>query len=153
MIDKKERLNAVYTAHSKYNFFARRMISAFVLEQNKIPLNPFTNWDYFMNDMVDRSLTIRANNNLIYLSDELWQFGTIADGCYWEIKLAMEQNMEIKFYTIGKKLSDIKELSIDELDFEDELKEEVDINAFIEELKEYNEKRNINDRYKTYKRK
>lgn len=48
------------------------MISAYTLEEKCLPLNPFTNWDYFMNDMMDRDLTVRANNNLIYSSDEQW---------------------------------------------------------------------------------
>lgn len=137
MINREEKIASVYTAHSKHNFYARNMISAFVLENNKLPLNPFTNWDYFMNDMVDRSLTVRANNNLIYLSDELWQFGIISDGCYHEIKLAMNDNKKIKFYKIGKKVEDIKEITIDELEFEDELIQEYDIDNFKDELKEY----------------
>lgn len=137
MIDVKEKIEAVYTAHSKHNFYARKMISAYVLENNKLPLNPFTNWDYFMNDMVDRNLTIRGNNNLIYLSKELWQFGIISNGCYHEIKLAMKLNLKIRFYSIGKMFKDIKELNIDELDFENELQKEHDMNLFKNELKQY----------------
>ena len=137
MINREEKIASVYTAHSKHNFYARNMISAFVLENNKLPLNPFTNWDYFMNDMVDRNLTVRANNNLIYLSDELWQFGIISDGCYHEIKLAMNGKKKIRFYKIGKKVQDIEEITIDELEFEDELIQEYDIDNFKDELKEY----------------
>lgn len=133
IIDVKEKITIVYTTHSKNNFYARSMISAFVLEKNKILLNPFANWDYFMNDMVDRKLNIRTNNNIIYLSDELWQFGIISDGCYHEIKLAMEKNMNIRFFSIGKKFQDIKELAINDLDFENELKQEYDINIFLKE--------------------
>ena len=69
MVDVQEKIKSVYTAHSKHYFFARKMISAFVLEVNYLPLNPFTNCDYFMNDMVERSLTIRANNNLVMNCD------------------------------------------------------------------------------------
>lgn len=137
MIDVKEKINSVYTAHSKYNFYARKMISAYVLENNKLPLNPFTNFDYFMNDMVDRKLTIRANNNLIYLADELWQFGIISDGCYNEIKLAMKNNKKIKFFEIGKTIKDIKEIDINKLKFENDLKQEHDIKEFKKELKHY----------------
>ena len=90
-----------------------------------------------MNDMVDRKLTVRGNNNLIYLSDELWQFGIISNGCYHEIKLAMELNLKIKFFSIGKTMNEIKELNVDELEFEDELQEECDINTFKAELKNY----------------
>lgn len=137
MIDVEEKNGSVYTAHSKHNFYARKMISAYVLENNKLPLNPFTNWDYFMNDMVDRKLTVRGNNNLIYLSDELWQFGIISNGCYHEIKLAMNLNKKIKFFEIGKTVRDIKEINIDKIEFEEELKEEFNMDEFKKELVNY----------------
>ena len=137
MIDIKEKIDSVYTAHSKHNFYARKLISAYVLEQDKLPLNPFTNWDYFMSDMVDRKLTVRANNNLIYLADELWQFGIVSNGCYHEIKLAMSLNKKIRFFDVGKTMEDIKEKDINELEFEKQLKEEYDMNEFKEELINY----------------
>lgn len=43
MIDVTEKIKSVYTAHSKHNFYARKLISAYVLEHSKLPLNPFTN--------------------------------------------------------------------------------------------------------------
>ena len=137
MIDVKEKIKTVYTAHSKHNFYARKLISSYVLENNKLPLNPFTNWDYFMNDSVDRKLTIRGNNNLIYLADELWQFGIISNGCYHEIKLAMELSKNIRFFSVGKTIQDISEISINELEYEQELKDEYDIKKFQKELQSY----------------
>ena len=71
---------------------------------------------------------------IIYLSDELWQFGIISNGCYHEIKLAMELNKKIKFFNLGKY---IKEININDIEFEDELKKEINIATFIEELDEY----------------
>lgn len=145
MINTKEKIGAVYTAHSKHNFYARKMISAYVLEKNRLPLNPFTNWDYFMNDMVDRILTVRGNNNLIYLADEVWQFGVISNGCYHEIKLAMQLNKKVKFFKIGKTTQDIKEIKLEELEFEKELEQEYNMEEFKKELSVYlnNEKINI----------
>lgn len=133
----KEKIKSVYTAHSKHNFFARKMISAYTLQKNFLPLNPFTNFDYFMNDMVDRTLTVRANNNLIFLSDELWQFGIISNGCYHEIRLAMQYRKKIRFFSIGKNVEDIKEININQLTFEEELKREYDMSQFLIELKDY----------------
>jgi len=137
MIDVQEKINSVYTAHSKHNFYARKLISSYVLENNRLPLNPFTNWDYFMDDMVDRKLTVRGNNNLIYLADELWQFGVISNGCYHEIKLAMELNKNIRFFNIGKTMLDISEISIDKLEYEQALKDEYNIKEFQKELEYY----------------
>ncbi|HBA38111.1 MAG TPA: hypothetical protein DCY94_05260 [Firmicutes bacterium] len=137
MLNVKEKIDAVYTAHSKHNFYARRIISAYVLEKDKLPLNPFTNWDYFMDDMVDRKLTMRGNNNLIYLADEIWQFGVISNGCYHEIKLAMELKKRIKFFAVGKTLEEIKPIEIDDLQFEKELIDEIDVDELKKELNEY----------------
>ena len=137
MIDVKEKINSVYTAHSKHSFYATKMISAYVFNNNKVPLNPFTNFGYFMDDMVDRKLNIRGKNNLIYLSDELWQFGIISNGCYDEIKLAMSLNKKIKFFKIGKMIQDISEIDIDQLEFEKELVQKNDINQFKLELNLY----------------
>lgn len=137
MINSPEITPPIYTAHSKHFFFARKMISTFVLEQNYLPLNPFTNWDYFMNDMVDRALTVRANNNLIVISDELWQFGIISNGCYHELKLAMKLGKPIRFFSIGKRVEDIKPIDVKELEFEEELREEYDVEEFAAELASY----------------
>lgn len=86
-MDKKEKKCIIYTAQSKHYYFAKMMISKYVLEHDSVPLNPFSNWAYFMNDTVNRELVVRANNNLIILSDELWSFGPIADGVLAEIRI------------------------------------------------------------------
>lgn len=90
-----------------------------------------------MNDMVDRNLTVRANNNLIYLADEIWQFGIISNGCYHEIKLAMKNKKRIRFFSLGKKVENIQEIEVNDLIFEEELEKEYNTRKFIEELKEY----------------
>ena len=139
-MDDKAKIGVVYTAYSKSNFFARQMISAYVLQENKLPLNPFTNWDYFMADMVDRQLTVRANNNLIYLANAVWQFGAVANGCYHELKLAMQLGQQIRFFSVGKTLQAIREISVDEVEFEEELQKMIKVKKFRAELKEYLQK-------------
>lgn len=134
-MDKCEKKKVVYTAQSKHIFYAKMLISKFVLEKDYIPLNPFNNWAYFMDDMVDRNLVVRANNNLIMVSDELWQFGSIADGCLEEIRFAAKQGKNIKFFSAGKKSSDIKELDIDELVFEEEVLLTEDKEKLLDEIK------------------
>ena len=121
MIDVYEKKPVVYTAFSKHFFFAKMQISAFVLDQERIPLNPFTNWGYFMDDMVDRKKVMRGNSNLIHLADEIWTFGPIADGVFDEVKLANVQQKKVRYFTVGKKITDISEISNTELVFEDEL--------------------------------
>lgn len=137
MSDLQKKIPTVYTAHSKYYFYARELISAFVLEKDYVPLNPFMNWNYFLGDQVKRDLVVRANNNLILQANEVWQFGPIADGCYHEIMLAMKQGKPVRFFSIGKRVKDIHPLEVAELEFEEELREKVDVGEFIVKLKTY----------------
>ena len=86
------RKKVVYTAQSKYYYFAKMMVAKYVLEHDAVPLNPFNNWSYFMNDMVDRELVISANASLVGLSDEIWVFGPVADEIGIE-DLTFEENV------------------------------------------------------------
>jgi len=123
-VNKTEVRPSVYAAFSKHNFFARQQISAFVLEQGSVPLNPFMNWDYFLNDMVERDLIVRANNNLVMMADELWTFGQISNGVFHEIVLARENGKKIRHFSCGSKLSDIGPIEESQLEFEQELLDE-----------------------------
>ena len=134
-INRYERRITVYTAYSKYYFFAKMLISAYVLNEGYIPLNPFNNWAYFMDDMVDRELVARGNNNLIMLADEVWTFGPIADGVFREVKLANSLGKPVRHFSIGKKLTDIKVLENKEIEFEEELLNEFDISVIKKEFK------------------
>jgi len=136
-MNKYEKKPVVYTAQSKHLFYAKMLICKFVLEKDCIPLNPFNNWAYFMDDMVERDLVARGNNNLILLSDELWSFGPIADGVLSEIRFAIKQNMIIRFFSAGKNFTDIKELKLSELTFEDEVLENENRQDLIKEIENY----------------
>lgn len=98
----KENKPLVYTAMSKHLFYYRMYISKYVIEQNKVPLNPFMIFDYFMLDCVDRNLIREGNNTLVKKSDELWVFGPVSNGVLAEIKIAKETNKPIKYFKIEK---------------------------------------------------
>lgn len=114
-MDRTQKIPVAYTAFSKHCFYAKMQISSYVLDRDYLPLNPFTNWGYFMDDMVERDRVVRANNNLVRIADELWQFGPIADGCLAEIKLARKLGKKVRFFSVGKKLKDIRELNVEDL--------------------------------------
>ena len=114
--------NLVYTAMSKHLFYYRMHISKFVIENHKVPLNPFMIFDYFLLDSVDRDLIREGNNNLVKRSDELWVFGTVSNGVLAEIKIAKEMNKTIKYYKIEKPHT-IVAAEIDEVEMEDDVKE------------------------------
>ncbi len=136
-MDKREKKCVIYTAQSKYYYFAKMMIGKYVLEHDGIPLNPFNNWAYFMDDMVDRELVVRANNNLIILSDEIWTFGPIADGVLAEIRFAVSLGKKIRYFSVGKKYEHIREIKVVELEFENEVLQANSEAELLTELESY----------------
>jgi len=112
-----EKMELVYPAHSKHNFYFRQHISKYVLEQGYVPLNPFMIFEYFMLDTVDRDLIRNANNNLVRRADQLWVFGEISDGVLAEIKLAKELEKPIRYFLIIKS-REISEISENEVQFD-----------------------------------
>ena len=133
-MDRFEKRPVIYTAYSKYYFFAKMLVSSYVLDKDFIPLNPFNNWEYFMDDMVDRDSVVRGNNNLILLSDEIWTFGPIADGVFAEVKLANSLGKPVRYFSVGKKLEDIHTLTNKELIFEEELLQKFDKKDIFKEF-------------------
>ena len=92
----------VYTALSKHYFYFRMHISCYVLEQGKVPLNPFMLFDYFLLDCIDRNLVRDANNSLVLRADHIWVFGPISNGVLAEILLARKAQKPISYFKIEK---------------------------------------------------
>lgn len=112
----------IFTAMSKHLFYFRLHIQKFVLENGGIPLNPFTTFDYFLLDTVNRDLVREGNNNLVRRSDELWVFGPVSNGVLAEIEQVQKQNKTIRYFTI-RHSKDIIEVTKDQVEMEDEVKE------------------------------
>jgi hypothetical protein len=127
-----ERLDVVFTAQSKRDFFNRDVVCQYVFDQGKVPLNPFRAFDYFLSDRVERDLVRIGNNNLIRISSELWVFGqSIADGVYAEILFARDLKLPVRYFTIASRVSEILEIKAEELVFEKELVRQVSSTAKI----------------------
>lgn len=117
-----DEMPIAFTAQSKKYFYCRDVICAFVMHQGYVPLNPFRVFEYFLDDRVERNMVRRGNFNLIRIADELWVFGrTIADGVLAEIQYAQDLGKQIKFFSIGTQLEDIRPISIDDVKFETEV--------------------------------
>ena len=115
-------LPIVFTAQSKLHFYCRDAICEFVFNQGAVPVNPFRLYEYFLGDRVDRDLIRQANNNLIRKCNALWVFGeTIADGVLFEILYAKNLKMPVKYYTVDSCADLIKDVSVNELQFEEEV--------------------------------
>lgn len=110
----------VYTAMSKHLFYYRMHISRYVLEQGKVPLNPFMLFDYFLLDSVDRDTVRKANNSVVHRADAVWVFGPVSDGVLSEILIAREQEKELRFFAV-RKSAEIVPVQGDEVEMEDEV--------------------------------
>ena len=117
-----EQKNLVYTAFSKHLFYYRMFISKYVLEQGKVPLNPFMIFDYFLLDSIERDLIREGNNNLVKRADELWVFGSVSDGVLAEIKIAKEMEKSILYFKIEKS-KEIIPISKEKVEMEEDVEE------------------------------
>lgn len=120
-----KNLSVVFTAQSKIYFYCRNAVCEYVLRQGCLPLNPFRVFEYFLDDRVDRDIIRQGNNNLIRIADELWVFGkVIADGVLFEILYAKTIGKPIRYFTIDNRMEGIKEIGINSLSFESEVKDQ-----------------------------
>ena len=117
-MDLREPRPIIFTAQSRRLFYCRMLICKYVLEEGAVPLNLFTQWDYFLCDLVERDLVRRGNNNMIRRADELWVFGPIADGVLAEIEYVMELGKPIRFFSAGPQFADIRPICVNGLVFE-----------------------------------
>jgi len=120
-VSSSQSMDLVFTAQSKNYFYCKDVICEFVLKQGKLPINPFMVFGYFLNDRVDRDLVRQGNNQLIQSCKELWVFGSIADGVLFEIALAKIKGIPIRFFKLGTRVNEIKEVDIAEMSFEPEV--------------------------------
>ena len=132
-----EPKTTVYTAQSRHLFYARMLITKYVLEKDCVPLNPFNIWGYFLYELVDRDLVRRGNNNVVRIVDEVWVFGPIADGVLAEINYAMELRKPLRFFSAGSKLKDIKPIECEHLIFEDNVLAARPAKSIINDIQAY----------------
>ncbi len=119
-LDLKEEWPLVFTALSKHLFYFRMQICKFVIEQKKVPVNPFMSFEYFLADTVERDLVRTANNTLVKRADELWIFGAISNGVLAEIIQAKKALKPVRYFTIIQSLT-IEEVTPEEVEFEAEV--------------------------------
>lgn len=108
----------VFTAMSKKYFYMRFFVTKFMLEQGVVPINPFTSFDYFLLDAVERDTVRHANNTLVARADELWVFGDIADGVRAEVVQAWQQHKTVRFFAFHYD-KHIYEVAINDVVYED----------------------------------
>lgn len=110
----------VFAAMSKRNFYLREYVMKYVLEQGYTPFSAFMMFSYFLLDTVERKNLIRANNELIRRSDELWVFGAISHGVQEEIDFARRLKLPVAYFKIESDTGTF--IRIEEADAECEFK-------------------------------
>lgn len=115
-----ENRKLVYTAMPKELFYMRLFITKYVLENDAVPLNPFTNFDYFLLDTVDRDTIRRANNSLVRNAHEIWTFGSVSDGVLAESIQAKNDSKTTRHFTVQKD-GIFNEIVPEEVLFDDEV--------------------------------
>lgn len=116
----------VFTAQSCKNFHQRMLICKHAFELGVIPINPFNVFGYYLYELVERDLVRNGNNNLMRRCDELWVYGEVSDGVLAEIQMFKQLGRPIRFFDISQLPGEVKEISKEELIFEDEVKEFAD---------------------------
>jgi len=117
----QEEKKIVFTALSCKNFHQRMLICKHAFEQGVIPINPFNLFGYYLYELVDRDLVRNANNNIMKRCDELWVYGEISDGVLAEIQMFKKLNKPIRFFDISNLPNEVREISKNELIFEEGL--------------------------------
>lgn len=145
-MDTGKKMNTVFTGMSKHNYYLKELISNFVLKENKVPLNPYMLFGYYMGGAIDRDFIKAGSYQLLLSADELWVFGIIADGIITEIELAMTHNKPIRFFNMDDNGLSFKEITeIDDLKFEPEVLPKLPYHDYRKRIKDYLKLHSRND--------
>ncbi len=123
----QEEKKVIFTAQSCKNFHQRMLICKHAFEQGVVPVNPFNTFGYYLYELVERDLVRNGNNNLMKRSDELWVYGEVSDGVLAEIQMFKSLGKPIRFFDISKLPKEVREITKEEVKFEDEVKEYKDL--------------------------
>jgi len=123
----QEEKKVVFTAQSCKNFHQRMLICKHAFEQGAIPINPFNVFGYYLYELVERDLVRNGNNNLMKRCDELWVYGEISDGVLAEIQMFKSLGRPVRFFDISKLPKEVREITKEEVKFEDGVKEFINL--------------------------
>ena len=98
-------------------------ISKFVLEHEKVPLNPFMLFDYFLLDSIKRDIVRQANNAVLMRADEVWVFGPVSNGVLSEILIAQKTSKPVFYFQIKKPHNIVPVVLVEDIEMEGNVKE------------------------------
>lgn len=107
----------VFVSQASINMCWARMLCKYVLDQKHVPVNYFTVFANFVHEIADLETMIDSINSLIVRCDELWAFGEISEGMWYEIKMCLELGIPVKFFSISKLPDEIVEIEASEVNY------------------------------------
>ncbi len=122
--DKGKKL--IFVSQASINMCWARMLCKFVLEKNHVPVNYFTVFGHFVHELADLSTMIDSINAIIVRCDELWAFGEISEGMWFEIKMCKKLGIPLKYFSIDKLPKKIYEIDENDVKYLDKFKIKID---------------------------
>ena len=112
---------SVYITHSRSWFYMREMLTNYAVKEGTAPLDPFMNYGFYLNGTAAREEIMACCHQMIRNCDEVWVFGPISEAMLTDIMVALWEGKPIHFYSIGEQVSDLKEITVDDIIFEREV--------------------------------
>lgn len=110
-----------------------RLICRYVLEKRHVPVNYFTAFAHFVHEIADLQTMIDSINSLIVRCDELWVFGEVSEGVWFEIKMCGELGMPVKYFCIEELPEEVREIKQEEVKYTKKFKKKInEENKFVE---------------------
>gem|GEM_PF-883884 len=101
----------VFISQAAVNMCWARLICRFVINKGFAPVNYFTAFGHFVHELADQQTMIDSINSLIVRCDELWAFGEISEGMWYEIKMCKELGIPVKYFDIECLPKNIKQIN------------------------------------------
>ncbi len=109
-MDKK----LIFCSQSRFYMYASELICKYVIEEGHVPINSFTNFGYFLSELVPRHDIAENINNIINHCHELWVFGPITGGVDLEIAMCKDLGKPIRYFDISEDKSPCLIKEVDE---------------------------------------
>lgn len=118
----------IFVSQAAVNMCWSRLICKFVLKRGFVPVNYFTAFGHFVHELADQETMIDSINSLVLRCDELWVFGEISEGMWYEIKMCKEVGIPVKYFDIDSLPNKTTEIQEDEVRY---------LRKFREKIKRY----------------
>jgi hypothetical protein len=111
----------IFVSQAAVNMCWARLICKYVIKKGHVPVNYFTAFGHFVHEIADLSTMIDSINSLIVRCNELWAFGEVSEGMWYEIKMCKELGIPVKYFCIQKLPKGIRRISEKEVKYTREL--------------------------------